>query len=80
MFRSYIKNFIRFNKTNEIGNTLLIVAVAFDLVFIFIASSTFLLTGSVNLGWWAFLPIMLTVMAVTHLVVRPIVSAHYASK
>lgn len=80
MFRSYVKNFVRFNKNNEIGNALLIVAFAVDLIFVFMACSTFLITGSMSFGWQFFIPIVLTVLALTHVIVRPIVSAYYATK
>lgn len=76
--RQYGRNFRHYNRNNDFGWTLAIVAVAFLLVWGVLAIGASMMGMVLTVGWWAVLPVLFTVLSVAHLCVRPVVSARYA--
>ena len=73
MLKTYVNDFVRFNKTNEIGKGIALLALGFDSILIFILAVN---AGVVTSVWWG-LAVWFTVAAVVHFLVRPVVCAHY---
>lgn len=76
--RSYLKAFIRYNRTNEVGWGLLIVTVGLTGLYAILAYAVTMQGGQVAFGWWAAPIVGLWVITVAHWGLRPIVSAHYS--
>lgn len=83
MFNSikrYSKNFITYNRTNQYGITLAIIALSFDVLWAGMVAAAVMSGAEISFGWWATLPILFTVLAVAHLVARPIIAPKFAAK
>ncbi len=78
--RTYLKNFVRFNKNNEVGWGLLIITACVTALYVLVIAGVAFYNNGVTLtfGWWAAIPIALWVVTVAHWVARPLVAAHYA--
>lgn len=77
LMTGYIQDFVRYNRTNQYGITLAIIAISFDVLFFALIVATFYAGGSVSFGWWAMFPIVFTVLATAHLIARPLVARKF---
>lgn len=77
---SYVKDFVRYNRNNEVGFALLMITVILTAAYIAIGLAAFLQGATIVFGWWATIPVALWLVTVAHLMLRPVVSKFYANK
>lgn len=77
---AYLKDFVRYNRNNEVGFGLLMVATAVTSVYVLIGLAAFLQGARFGIGWWAVIPVALWIVTVAHFIIRPIASKAYAKQ
>jgi hypothetical protein len=76
IIRNYFRNFRFYNKTNEFGFSLALIALVFVIMWAMMIGAAFAFSGQVpTFGWWATLPVTFSAITVAHFMIRPITAA-----
>lgn len=74
---NYVKDFVRYNRNNEVGFGLFLTAVVVTGLYVSIGVAVANTGMVITVGWWASIPVGLWMVTVTHFVLRPIVSRKF---
>lgn len=76
---AYLKDFLHYNRNNEVGFGLLIITTVVTALYVAVIIAVSLQGGEFGFGWWAMLPLVLWFTTITHFVIRPLASRAYSN-
>ena len=74
---NYVRNFVKHNRSNEVGLGLLVVSGFVAGFYVIFACAAVIQGEQIEFGWWSIIPVGLIVLSVAHLILRPVVMEYY---